>query len=230
MIVIVARSSPRRSSSSSAGCPTRSAGQDHDGGLPARGGDLLPAVPGHDALRQSGARGVAGGRPDDGRGRSGDLQRSRSSSDRASKFTRLRPRARTSLPSSALVQHRERAAPATPIVVEGRQRQFTAGTPDFVTEPRRRRSPSTAIRRRPIRPRSTGDDRAAADHPGDLRHHGVRADRRLAGRAVPDPHPLHGMSLPYHIGNGWFGGFLPATVFAIVAATGKSIPACGTRS
>ncbi|MBO0751606.1 MAG: MFS transporter, partial [Bradyrhizobiaceae bacterium] len=30
-----------------------------------------------------------------------------------------------------------------------------------------------------------------------------------------------GMSLPYHIGNGWFGGFLPATSFAIVAATGN---------
>jgi sugar transport protein len=29
------------------------------------------------------------------------------------------------------------------------------------------------------------------------------------------------MSLPYHIGNGWFGGFLPATVFAIAAATGN---------
>ena len=28
------------------------------------------------------------------------------------------------------------------------------------------------------------------------------------------------MSLPYHIGNGWFGGFLPATVVAVVAATG----------
>jgi MFS family permease len=28
------------------------------------------------------------------------------------------------------------------------------------------------------------------------------------------------MSLPYHIGNGWFGGFLPATAFAIVAAKG----------
>ena len=27
------------------------------------------------------------------------------------------------------------------------------------------------------------------------------------------------MSLPYHIGNGWFGGFLPVTSFAIVAAT-----------
>ncbi|MFG1301540.1 MFS transporter [Xanthobacter sp. V3C-3] len=28
------------------------------------------------------------------------------------------------------------------------------------------------------------------------------------------------MSLPYHIGNGWFGGLLPATAFAMVAATG----------
>ena len=36
-----------------------------------------------------------------------------------------------------------------------------------------------------------------------------------------DPHPLQWcVSLPYHIGNRWFGGFLPATVFAIVAATG----------
>ena len=30
-----------------------------------------------------------------------------------------------------------------------------------------------------------------------------------------------GMSLPYHIGNGWFGGFLPPTAFAIVATTGN---------
>jgi MFS family permease len=29
------------------------------------------------------------------------------------------------------------------------------------------------------------------------------------------------LSLPYHIGVGWFGGFLPATAFAIVAATGN---------
>jgi MFS family permease len=29
------------------------------------------------------------------------------------------------------------------------------------------------------------------------------------------------MSLPYHIGNGWFGGFLPATAFAIQAGTGN---------
>jgi MFS family permease len=29
------------------------------------------------------------------------------------------------------------------------------------------------------------------------------------------------LSLPYHVGVGWFGGFLPATAFAIVAATGN---------
>ena len=29
------------------------------------------------------------------------------------------------------------------------------------------------------------------------------------------------LSVPYHVGVGWFGGFLPATVFAIVAATGN---------
>jgi hypothetical protein len=28
------------------------------------------------------------------------------------------------------------------------------------------------------------------------------------------------MSLPYHIGNGWFGGFLPTVAFALVALTG----------
>ena len=30
-----------------------------------------------------------------------------------------------------------------------------------------------------------------------------------------------GLSLPYHIGNGWFGGLLPATAFAISAQTGN---------
>ena len=29
-----------------------------------------------------------------------------------------------------------------------------------------------------------------------------------------------GLSLPYHIGNGWFGGLLPAAAFAMVAQTG----------
>ena len=38
------------------------------------------------------------------------------------------------------------------------------------------------------------------------------------------------MSLPYHIGNGWFGGFLPTTAFAIVAAPATSITGSGIRS
>ena len=29
------------------------------------------------------------------------------------------------------------------------------------------------------------------------------------------------MSLPYHIGNGWFGGMLPLTAAALVAANGN---------
>jgi hypothetical protein len=29
------------------------------------------------------------------------------------------------------------------------------------------------------------------------------------------------MSLPYHVGTGWVGGFLPVTSFAIVAVTGN---------
>ncbi len=29
------------------------------------------------------------------------------------------------------------------------------------------------------------------------------------------------MSLPYHIGNGWIGGFMPTIGFAMVAATGN---------
>ena len=29
-----------------------------------------------------------------------------------------------------------------------------------------------------------------------------------------------GLSLPYHIGNGWFGGLLPATSFAMVTQSG----------
>ena len=29
------------------------------------------------------------------------------------------------------------------------------------------------------------------------------------------------MSLPYHVGNGWFGGLLPSVVFTIAAASGN---------
>ncbi|MDX2308981.1 MAG: MFS transporter [Hyphomicrobium sp.] len=42
--------------------------------------------------------------------------------------------------------------------------------------------------------------------------------------ALVELFPVHirytAVSLPYHIGNGWFGGLLPATAFAMVAASG----------
>jgi hypothetical protein len=38
------------------------------------------------------------------------------------------------------------------------------------------------------------------------------------------------MSLPYHIGNGWFGGMLPLTATAMVAATGDIYYGSGIRS
>ena len=38
------------------------------------------------------------------------------------------------------------------------------------------------------------------------------------------------MSLPYHIGNGWFGGMLPLLATAMVARRATSTPGSGTRS
>jgi hypothetical protein len=43
---------------------------------------------------------------------------------------------------------------------------------------------------------------------------------RVPGGTVPTKIRYTSMSLPYHIGNGWFGGMLPLTATAMVAATG----------
>ena len=63
--------------------------------------------------------------------------------------------------------------------------------------------------------------RAAADHPGDLRDHGVWPDRGHAGGNVPDPHPLH-LDEPAVPHRQRLVRRLPAPVaFAVVAATGN---------
>ena len=55
---------------------------------------------------------------------------------------------------------------------------------------------------------------------------GVPADLTDAAQAAalvelfPTRIRYTGMSLPYHIGNGWFGGLVPFVVFAMVAASG----------
>ena len=43
----------------------------------------------------------------------------------------------------------------------------------------------------------------------------------LLTELFPAPVRYTSLSLPYHLGNGWFGGFLPTVAFAIVAATGN---------
>jgi hypothetical protein len=82
---------------------------------------------------------------------------------------------------------------------------------------------------KPTRRRSTTRWCAAADHPGDLRDHGLRADRRLAGGAVPGAHPLHldVAAVPHRQ---WLVRRLPADRGAMVAATGDIYYGSGTRS
>jgi hypothetical protein len=74
-------------------------------------------------------------------------------------------------------------------------------------------------------PRQSSD----ADHPGalpgDPRYNGVRANRGVLGRALPGPDTHSSMSMPYHIGNGWFGGGVPFIGTAIAQATGIALGA-----
>src|SRR6266576_1103794 len=58
-------------------------------------------------------------------------------------------------------------------------------------------------------------------HPTHLRNDGVGTYRRLARRAFSNEDQVPSMSLPYHIGNAWFGGMLPLIAAAVVAASGN---------
>ncbi len=82
----------------------------------------------------------------------------------------------------------------------------------------RRRLP--ARRRGPER-HQQADDRAAAVRPPELRHHDLLGLHHRVAGDVPLAHPLHGDVVPYNLSSAWFGGFLPATAFSIVAATGN---------
>ena len=62
---------------------------------------------------------------------------------------------------------------------------------------------------------------SAGFRPGGFRDDGVRPDRGVPRRAFPAKIRYTSLSLPYHFGNGWFGGFLPLIATAIVARTGN---------
>jgi len=53
--------------------------------------------------------------------------------------------------------------------------------------------------------------------PGD---HGFGPHAAMLVEPFPTRIRYTSMSLPYHIGNGWFGGLLPTTSFALVASAG----------
>ena len=73
------------------------------------------------------------------------------------------------------------------------------------------------------------DGRPARDHaadrprvdPGRLRDDGLRADRGVPGRVLPGQIRYTSLSIPYHLGNGWFGGFLPLIAASLLASTGN---------
>jgi hypothetical protein len=113
----------------------------------------------------------------------------------------------------------------------GQRRRAQARTPRSRRRWARRSRPR-ATRRRPIR----SQDEQADDHRRILTILVIYVTMvygPIAAMLVelfPTRIRYTSMSLPYHIGNGWFGGLLPATSFAIVAANGNIYSACGTRS
>ena len=138
------------------------------------------------------------------------------------KFTNPCDIAKSALVARSVNYDNETAAAGAPIVVKVGNDTFTAGTPRLREEPQRGDHRSTAIRRRPIANQ--------INYPMTvlllwiLVIYVTLVYGPIAAWLVelfPTRIRYTGMSLPYHIGNGWFGGFLPAIVFAIVAATGN---------
>jgi MFS family permease len=129
--------------------------------------------------------------------------------------------AKSALVARSVNYNNEAAAAGAPVVVKVGNDSFTAGTPDFV------KNLNEAI---------TKHGYPASADPSQINYpmtvllltilviYVTMVYGPIAAWLVelfPTRIRYTGMSLPYHIGNGWFGGFLPATVFAIVAATGN---------
>ena len=140
--------------------------------------------------------------------------------------------ARVSLARSAIKYELVPAAPGTApkVTFNGKEVPIAAAIPANIgvheccggsglSEGRRSDHPEgRRLLRRP-RQRSGPQGHRHPDDPRDLRHDGLRPDRGGSGEFFPT-RIRYTVSLPYHIANGWFGGLLPPTAFAMVAATG----------
>jgi MFS family permease len=129
--------------------------------------------------------------------------------------------AKSALVARSVNYNNEAAAPGSPVTVKVGEQTLTAGTPTFVKE---------------LNDAITKHGYPASANPAEINYvmttvllfilvvYVTMVYGPIAAWLVelfPTRIRYTGMSLPYHIGNGWFGGFLPATVFAIVAATGN---------
>jgi len=129
--------------------------------------------------------------------------------------------AKSALVARSVNYNNEVAAPGAPVIVKVGDQTLTAGTPTFVKD---------------LNDAITKHGYPASANPAEINYvmttlllfilvvYVTMVYGPIAAWLVelfPTRIRYTGMSLPYHIGNGWFGGFLPATVFAIVAATGN---------
>ncbi|MEA2928827.1 MAG: hypothetical protein QOG38_1255 [Hyphomicrobiales bacterium] len=129
--------------------------------------------------------------------------------------------AKSALVARSVNYANEAAAPGAPVQVKVGDQTLTAGTPTFVKD---------------LNDAITKHGYPASANPAEINYvmttfllfilvvYVTMVYGPIAAWLVelfPTRIRYTGMSLPYHIGNGWFGGFLPATVFAIVAATGN---------
>jgi len=129
--------------------------------------------------------------------------------------------AKSALVARSVNYANEAAAPGSPVTVKVGEQVLTAGTPTFVKD---------------LNDAITRHGYPASANPAEINQvmttlllfilvvYVTMVYGPIAAWLVelfPTRIRYTGMSLPYHIGNGWFGGFLPATVFAIVAATGN---------
>src|SRR3954453_23654270 len=129
--------------------------------------------------------------------------------------------AKSALVARSVNYANEAAAPGAPVTVKVGEQTLTAGTPTFVKD---------------LNDAITKHGYPASANPAEINYvmttlllfilvvYVTMVYGPIAAWLVelfPTRIRYTGMSLPYHIGNGWFGGFLPATVFAIVAATGN---------
>jgi MFS family permease len=137
------------------------------------------------------------------------------------KFTTPCDVAKSTLVARSVNYNNQAAAAGAPVVVKVGNDSFTAGTPDFV------KNLNEAITKHGY-PASANVDQINYPMTVFLLFLLVIFVTMVYGpiaawlvELFPTRIRYTGMSLPYHIGNGWFGGFLPAIVFAIVAATGN---------